>query len=147
MIVGRLKHVRETSVSAWRTPEVQATALSLRERVFRLLEKRPATGAEIDRELGTFHAHKRTSELKRDGLIVELDKRTCAVSGQRTYEWGVVEGVDYTASRIHKEETKTENHKEGFAQFVEMYRFAAKHGFQPAPELIAFGAKLRKEYT
>ena len=144
--MSKLKHVRETSVSAWRTKEVQAVACSLREQVFRLLEKRPSTGAEIDQQIGTFHGHKRLSELRRDGLIVELDKRKCTVSGHETYEWGVVEGVAYTSSRTPRGKEEKTDHTKGFAQFIEMYKFATVRGYKPRQELIELGRKLREEF-
>jgi len=82
----------ENSVNAWHTPSVQRKVKTLRQRVLDALYKRPMTGSELNRYLGSSSAHKRLSELRKAGLIVERRNRQCRVTGQTVAEWSPVAG-------------------------------------------------------
>jgi len=57
--------------------------------VFRhLIERGGHTGRELNESLSSQSAHKRLSELAREGLIVEQGHRPCRVSGRRSVVWG-----------------------------------------------------------
>ena len=62
-----------------------------RQRVFRhLFRHGPSTGRELNEAMGSQSAHKRLSELERQGLIIDSGTRQCRVSGHDSHAWAVI---------------------------------------------------------
>ena len=62
-----------------------------RQKVFRhLFRNGPCTGRELNDAMGSQSAHKRLSELERQGLIFDAGTRTCRISGHESHEWSVI---------------------------------------------------------
>ena len=62
-----------------------------RRKVFRhLMKQGPLTGRELNQHMNSQSAHKRLSELQRQGLIVDAGTRTCRVTGHESHAWNVI---------------------------------------------------------
>jgi len=143
----QMKRLRDTSIKIWAKAETQQAAGTLRERVFRLLQTEDATGAECNRYLDNAHAHKRLSELKRDGLIRETSKRLCAVSGNEAYGWEAVPQAQYVAAEPRPLANDREDFRVGFRQLVYLLQIAQRElDYKAPPELVKLGMKLREEF-
>lgn len=100
--------MRETSIDAYHAvlPALSPT----RARVYSFLfNEGPSTGREINEALGTSSAHKRLSELRRQGVIAERDERKCKVSGQSVITWGVTDATAPTPLRLNAEPAPTKS--------------------------------------
>ena len=82
--------MHQNSIDAWHSEDVQSKAKTLRQRVLEALAVRPMTGSELNTHLRSHSAHKRLSELRAAGLIVERRNRVCTITGQKVAEWGPV---------------------------------------------------------
>ena len=142
-----MKHVRDTSIKAWSRADTKASAMTLGERVFCLLQNQEATGAEVNRALENNHAHKRLSELKRGGLIEETGRRICAVSGNESYAWRAIPGGIYTAEKPQHTPYKREDLEVGFRQLIYLVQIAKREmGYEMPHELEQLGRMLREKY-
>lgn len=142
-----MKHVRDTSIRAWSKADTKASAMTLGEKVFCLLQNQEATGAEVNRALENNHAHKRLSELKRGGLIEETGKRVCSVSGNESYSWRAIPGRIYTAEKAKPAAYKREDLEVGFRQLVYLVQKARQEmGYEMPYELEQLGRMLREKY-
>jgi hypothetical protein len=90
---------RDTSVEAYQQAEAEGLLTKERAAVFRVLREAVTslngdmTGREVDQVLGSVDAHKRLSELLRQGLAVDAMTRACRVTGRRAIAWRAVLGV------------------------------------------------------
>lgn len=84
--------MRSTSLQAY-ADLVTSGALNQKQRaVWAVLHlDGPKTGRELDRTLNTQDAHKRLSELERAGVVEEMHKTTCSVTGKKAVLWRITE--------------------------------------------------------
>jgi len=86
-----MSRVRETSrvafqklVQSGNLPKAQIRVLEF------LFDSGPLTGTELDFQMSYPSAHKRLSELRDAGLVVELDeKKCCTITGETVTAWDV----------------------------------------------------------
>jgi hypothetical protein len=84
------RHIRQTSAKAFKEEMENGNIPRRRREVFEyLFYHGPKTGSELDYELRYPSAHKRLSELKEMGLIIELGGRKCTITGKDVVEWDV----------------------------------------------------------
>jgi chromosome segregation and condensation protein ScpB len=77
--------MRETSIEA-RNYIKQSIGEKQAEVYTELLKHGPCTGRELDARLGV-DAHKRLSELKELGMVKEITKRKCSITGRNAIVW------------------------------------------------------------
>lgn len=91
--------VRQTSRRVLQQIEENGLLSRMRFEVYKYLFKHgPLTGAEVDRDLGGQHFHKRLSELVDLGCAKEVGEKVCGVSGNTTIAWDVTAALP--SSRI-----------------------------------------------
>ena len=155
-----MKSIRETSVKALRSPDFEADSAKLRERVFNLM-KDPGcwpwnwTGSEINKKLNSTSAHKRLSELKRIGCIVDEGQRRCGVTGKMAIYWKHVPGTTLTSTAKVPRHSLTKKEKEQALNDLRMLciswrseynqRSGPVGGRPIPPAIVLLGEWLRRE--
>lgn len=90
--------VRETSLTAYRTIVDNGLLSEKRLQVYRALaEHGPMTGSEVDRFLGGQQMDpaysRRLSELRDAGVVREVRKRPCSITGNLAIEWEITDDL------------------------------------------------------
>ena len=81
---------RDTSIEAYNAIVAGGLLNRMRTVVYRsLYEHGPATGHEMDELLATQDAHKRLPELREAGVVREVGRRPCSVTGRNAILWDV----------------------------------------------------------
>ena len=90
-------NMRDTSEAAFAHIKNSGLLSRMRWAVYEHLFKHgPLTGTELNeqmREFGRGHCHKRLSELKRVGVVREVEKRACSITGRVVYAWDVTSSI------------------------------------------------------
>ena len=82
--------MRSTSIEAYNALMSEGVLPKKRRQVYGWLHNYgPATAAEVEAALKSKDAHKRLPELRNQGIIEELGKRICTVTGRKVIEWNV----------------------------------------------------------
>jgi hypothetical protein len=138
--------VRKTSIEVYHKIKAEGLLSKMRFAVYEELFLRgPMTGKELDKALGTDSAHKRLSELKALGVVEDSEPRTrsCEVSGENVVEWDVTGRLpDYIPGGSETTKPVRPSPRElakAVEEFREMYRLAAKVGFQPTEATTRLG--------
>jgi hypothetical protein len=86
--------MKQTSLEAYADIQASGQLGKVQKLVYQsILMDGPATGREINQRLGGQGYHKRLSELKREGWIVEIEPRKCKVTGRKATVWALGHGV------------------------------------------------------
>lgn len=99
--------MRTTSLAAWEEVNRTGVVSRMRKVVYNELYLHgPLTGTELDQRLasdgGRGHYHKRLSELREMGLVVEVGERPCSVSGKTAVAWDVTSNMPVGLTRAPK---------------------------------------------
>jgi hypothetical protein len=99
--------IRQTSKDVYRQIVESGALTPARMKVYgALFEDGPMTGAELDGYLaksgGRGHFHKRLSELRDQGVVREVGKRRCTVSGKDALAWDVTDRLPTNQPRKQK---------------------------------------------
>jgi hypothetical protein len=81
---------RQTSIDAYNDIVARGLLPKQRLAVYRWVwDNGPCTASQIERGLGSKDSHKRTSELRDQGVLQEVGEDTCPVTGQQAIFWDV----------------------------------------------------------
>ena len=132
--------MRSTSLEAYRQIEADGTLSAVRWAAYACLyEKGPLTGAELDDALkdtgGRGHYHKRLPELRDRGVVAEVGKRSCRITGHEAIEWDVTDNLPNELSKKAPKPNKVELGK-ALAELRRLYRASQT---QPSAEMTKLG--------
>jgi hypothetical protein len=131
---------RSTSAETYRQIEADGTLSAVRWAAYTCLFKHgPLTGAELDDTLkdsgGRGHYHKRLPELRDRGVVAEVGKRCCRITGHEAIEWDV---TDSLPSELPKKAPKPNKVELGKA-LAELRTLLRDSKSTPSPELTKLG--------
>jgi hypothetical protein len=101
--------MKQTSLEAYADIQASGQLGKVQKLVYQsILMDGPATGREINERLGGQGYHKRLSELKREGWIIEIEPRKCKVTGRKATVWALGHGVKPGKSNGKSRDQKVE---------------------------------------
>jgi hypothetical protein len=119
--------IRQTSIDTYHKISSEGLLSKRRLEVLESIIKfgRPGTSAEIYRtmnttEKGITQSRARFTELERMGVICEVDKRACSVTGITATVWDLTDNLPTKLERVTTKKEKVSNALEAFNLFCEI---------------------------
>jgi hypothetical protein len=95
--------VRDTSRKAYQQILYNGLLSQARMNVYHwLYHHGPATGSQVEKQLGYRHANKRLPELRDRGVVREVYTRPCPVTGKDAIWWDVTSKLPVEPKRYHE---------------------------------------------
>jgi hypothetical protein len=135
--------MKQTSLEAYADIQASGQLGKVQKLVYQsILMDGPATGREINERLGGQGYHKRLSELKREGWIVEIEPRKCKVTGRKATVWALGHGVRPGKPNSKSREEKIEDTAREVVKYVlERGSFAGYRHVDDLRNIISRGMK------